>query len=100
MNDENNKEYVKEEVWKNYQPGDSITGILVDILYDMGEYGNRLYKIRASDKVVAVWGSKDLNEKMDKQSITIGMRIEVTFNGLIRTSNNFDMKDFTVVVLD
>ncbi|RAP49647.1 MAG: hypothetical protein BZ138_07465 [Methanosphaera sp. rholeuAM270] len=100
MDDKNSSEYVKEEVWKDYTPGDSITGILVDILYDMGEYGNRLYKIRANDKVVALWGSKDLDEKVDKQDISIGMRIEVTFNGLIRTSNNFDMKDFTVVVLD
>jgi hypothetical protein len=37
---------------------------------------------------------------MQKQKVSIGMRIEIIFNGLLRTSNGFDMKDFTVVVID
>ena len=96
----NDNEYVKEEVWKDYQAGESIEGILVDILENMGEYGNTIYKIRTRDAFMAVWGSKDLDEKMQKQKVGIGMRIEIIYNGLLRTSNGFDMKDFTVVVID
>ncbi|MBE6488837.1 MAG: hypothetical protein E7Z86_09005 [Methanosphaera stadtmanae] len=96
----NDNEYVKEEVWKDYQAGESVEGILVDILENMGEYGNTIYKIRTRDAFMAVWGSKDLDEKMQKQKVSIGMRIEIIFNGLLRTSNGFDMKDFTVVVID
>ena len=66
----------------------------------MGEYGNRIYKIRTDNAFVAVWGSKDLDKKMDKLKVSDGMNIEITFNGLIRTDNGFDMKDFTVIVLD
>ena len=94
------KNYVKEEVWKNYKAGDSIQGILIDILSNMGEYGNTLYKIRTKDAFMAVWGSKDLDDKIQKQKINIGMNIRITFNGLLRTSNGFDMKDFTVIVID
>lgn len=96
----NDNEYVKEDVWKDYQAGESVEGILVDILENMGEYGNTIYKIRTRDAFMAVWGSKDLDEKMQKQKVSIGMRIEIIFNGLLRTSNGFDMKDFTVVVID
>lgn len=101
MNENNNdKDYVNEEVWKDYKAGDSITGILVDILENMGEYGNTIYKIRTEDSFMAVWGSKDLDEKMRKQKVSVGMKIGITFNGLLRTSNGFDMKDFTVIVID
>lgn len=100
MSEEVNDEYVKERVWEDYKAGDSISGILVDILYNMGEYNNTLYRIRTSDEFVAVWGSKDLDDKISKLKVNVGMKIEVTFNGLKRTSNGFDMKDFTVVVLD
>ncbi|MBR0471506.1 MAG: hypothetical protein IJI98_02260 [Methanosphaera sp.] len=96
----NDKNYVNEVVWKDYKAGDSVTGIVVDILENMGEYGNRIYKIRTDDAFVAVWGSKDLDKKMDKLKVSAGMNIEITFNGLIRTDNGFDMKDFTVIVLD
>jgi len=96
----NDNEYVKEEVWKDYQAGESVEGILVDILENMGEYGNTIYKIRTRDAFIAVWGSKDLDDKMQKQKVSIGMRIEIIFNGFLRTSNGFDMKDFTVVVID
>ena len=94
-------EYVKEHVWKDYETGESITGVLTDIMEDMGEYSNRLYKIKGDDdEFIAVWGSVDLDEKIDKQEIGIGMKIRVTYNGLIHTSNGFDMKDFTVEILD
>lgn len=98
-NDESN-EYVKEYVWDNYTAGDSLEGILVDSLCNVGEFGSNLYKIRTDDAFYAVWGSSDLDKKMNKQKVGIGMKIRITFNGLIRTSNGFDMKDFTVEVLD
>jgi len=98
--DKNDKDYVNESVWKDYKAGDSVTGILVDILENMGEYGNRIYKIRTDDAFVAVWGSKDLDKKIDKLEVSAGMNLQITFNGLIRTDNGYDMKDFTVIELD
>ena len=94
------KEYLDEYVWNDYHSGDSLEGILVDSLSNIGEFGSRLYKIRADDGFYAVWGSSDLNKKMDKLNVGIGMNIRITYNGLVRTSNGFDMKDFTVEVLD
>ena len=98
--DKKDKDYVNEVVWKHYKAGDSVAGIVVDILENMGEYGNRIYKIRTDDAFVAVWGSKDLDQKMDKLKVSAGMNIEITFNGLVRTDNGYDMKDFTVIVID
>ena len=95
-----NKDYVKERVWKDYSAGDCVEGIVVDVLENMGTYGNRLYKIRTSDAFVAVWGSSDLDKKMDKLDVGPGMKVSITFNGLIHTDNGYDMKDFTVIVLD
>ena len=94
------KQYIKEEIWKDYNPGDKIEGILVDILEDIGEYNNTLYKIRTIDAFIAVWGSKDLDEKIEKQKINIGMNLRITFNGFLKTSNGYDMKDFTVEIID
>ena len=51
--DKNDKDYVNEIVWKDYKAGDNVTGILVDVLENMGEYGNRIYKIRTDDAFVA-----------------------------------------------
>ena len=61
---DDNKNYVNGVVWKDYTAGDSVEGILVDILENMGKFGNRLYKIRTDDAFVAVWGSNDLDKKM------------------------------------
>ena len=38
---DDNKNYVNEVVWKDYEAGDSVEGILVDILENMGKFGNR-----------------------------------------------------------
>lgn len=97
---EEEKKYIDEKVWKDYKKGDSVSGILVDILYNVGEYGNRIYKIQSDDVFLVVWGSSDLDKKMDKLEVGIGMKVKVIFNGLVHTENGFDMKDFTVVVLD
>lgn len=94
------EDYVKEYTWSDYKKGDSLTGILVDSLSKMGKYNNNLYKIQNDDGFYAVWGNKKLDEQMNKLNVQIGQRIQITFNGLIRTSNGFDMKDFTVIVLD
>lgn len=94
------EDYVKEYTWNDYKKGDSLTGILVDSLSKMGKYNNNLYKIQNDDGFYAVWGNKKLDEQMNKLNVQIGQRIQITFNGLIRTSNGFDMKDFTVIVLD
>ena len=95
------KEYVKEEVWKDYHAGDSIEGIIVDILHNVGQYNSTLYKFHSDDdKFIAVWGSTDINKKMQKLEVSIGMRVKITYNGLIRTENARDMKDFTVEIND
>lgn len=92
-----NEEYVKEIVWEDYSAGDKLTGILVDILYNVGKYGSAVYKIQNDDGIYTVWGSQKLDEQMTKIKVEIGMNISITFNGLIRTANGFDMKDFTVI---
>lgn len=95
------KEYVNEVVWDDYKAGDSITGILVDHLSNIGEYKNNLYKIKSDDdKFYSVWGCSKLDEQMEKLKVTVGMKIEITFNGLVRTSNGYDMKDFSVIIID
>lgn len=99
-NKDNNNEYVKELVWDDYKSGDRLEGILVDILSGIGEYGSTLYKLQNDDGFYAVWGSSKLDEQMNKVGVQIGMRIRIAYNGLIRTANGFDMKDFTVIILD
>ena len=96
---EEEKKYIKERVWE-YEPGDSVRGIIVDLLYDVGEYANRVYKIQTEDEFLSVWGSSDLDKKMDKLKVSIGTKVKITFNGLVHTENGFNMKDFTVVVLE
>lgn len=97
MSDE---EYVNEITWNDYKAGDSLTGILVDSLSNMGRYGNNLYKLQNDDGFYRVWGNFKLDELMKKNKVSIGMTIRITYNGLVRTGNGHDMKDFTVLVLD
>lgn len=93
-------EYVKEITWEDYSAGDKLTGIVVDILYGVGKFANTVYKIQNDDAIYTIWGSQKLNEQMSKINVEIGMNISITYNGLIRTANGFDMKDFTVINTD
>ncbi len=93
-------EYVKEITWEDYSAGDKLTGIVVDILYGVGKFANTVYKIQNDDAIYTIWGSQKLNEQMSKIKVEIGMNISITYNGLIRTANGFDMKDFTVINTD
>ncbi len=61
---------------------------------------NTLYKIRTHDEFVVVWVSKDLDNKISRQNVGIGMKLLITFNGLMCTDNGFDMEDFSVEILD
>ena len=61
MVDDDDKKYVNEVVWRDYSKDDSLEEILVDVVDDMGEYHNTLYKIRTHDEFVVVWVSKDLD---------------------------------------
>lgn len=99
-NENNNDEYVRELVWNDYKAGDTLEGILVDILSGMGKFGSTLYKVQNDDGFYAVWGSSKLDEQMNKVGVQIGMHIRISYNGLIRTTNGFDMKDFSVIVID
>lgn len=93
-------EYVKECLWEDYKPGDKLTGIMVDILSNVGRYGNTVYKIQNDDGIFSVWGSQKLDEQMEKINVEIGMNLIITYNGLIHTANGYDMKDFTVINTD
>ena len=99
-NNSDSSEYVDELVWEDYSKGDSLEGILVDVLEDMGEYNNRLYKIQNDEALYAVWSNYKLREQFKKLKVSIGMRIRIVYNGLVKTGNGFDMKDFSVIVLD
>ena len=96
----NDAEYVKEYTWENYKAGDYIEGILVDVLHNMGKHDNKLYKLQTAEGMYAVWGSYKLDEQMSKQKVQIGMNIKITYNGLIRTNSGFDMKEFTIIIID
>ena len=61
MVNDDDKKYVNEVVWKDYSKDDSLEEILVDVVDDMGEYHNTLYKIRTHDEFVVAWISKDLD---------------------------------------
>ena len=60
MVNDDDKKYVNEVVWKDYSKDDNLEEILVDVVDDMGEYHNTLYKIRTHDEFVVAWVSKDL----------------------------------------
>ena len=64
MVNDDDKKYVNEVVWRDYSKDDSLEEILVDVVDDMGEYHNSLYKIRTHDEFVVAWVSKDLDNFM------------------------------------
>ena len=99
-NKKSEAEYVKEYTWTDYKLGDYLEGILIDILHNMGEHKNNLYKLQTVEGIYAVWGSYKLDEQMQKQKVQIGMNIRITYNGLIRTGSGFDMKEFTIIIID
>lgn len=92
--DKNNK--IREVYW-NPTDDESIHGIIVDKLDNIGRYNSKLYKIQNENKIYNVWGSMQLDEIM--KTTTIGDKITLTYTGKIKTSR-YNMKKYKLDITD
>jgi hypothetical protein len=86
----------KEICWKP-EINDEVEGILVDKLDDVGIYHSVLYKIQDGDKIINIWGKKQLNSLMELTNI--GDKIKIRYVGN-KEINNHMMNLYELEILN
>lgn len=76
--------------------GETIEGTLIEKLENIGKYNSKLYKIKTNNKIIDVWGKKQLNYLMEVTEV--GDRIIITYLGLEKV-NDFQMKKYELEIL-
>lgn len=79
------------------EEGESIEGVLLEKLENVGKYNAHLYKIKSDSKIIDVWGKKQLDTLMELTKI--GDRIIITYTGLEKV-NDFQMKKYELEILN
>jgi len=59
--------------------GDSVSGILLKV--EDGKYGNKAYTLATEEGDIVVFGTTILDSKMAHQSIKIGAKVYITYQG-------------------
>lgn len=80
----------------NPDEGETIEGTLIEKLENIGKYNSKLYKIRTNNKIVDVWGKKQLDALMELTQV--GDKISITYRGLEQV-NDFQMKKYELEIL-
>ena len=86
----NNNTWMPEE-------GESLEGILVEKLENIGKYNSNLYKIKTNNKIVEVWGKKQLDSLMKLTEI-VDKKI-ITYKGM-EQANDFKMKKYELEIIN
>jgi len=76
--------------------GETIEGTLIEKLENIGKYNSKLYKIKTNNKIIDVWGKKQLDYLMEVTEV--GDRIIITYLGLEKV-NDFQMKKYELEIL-
>ncbi|RAP51687.1 MAG: hypothetical protein BZ138_04580 [Methanosphaera sp. rholeuAM270] len=79
------------------EEGEKLEGTLVEKLENIGKYESNLYKIKVDDKIMKVWGKKQLDTLMELTSV--GDKIIITYVGL-EDVNDFQMKKYELEILN
>lgn len=85
------------ETYWNPTDNESIHGIIIDKLNNIGRYNSKLYKIQDENKIYNIWGSIQLDEIM--KTTAIGDKITLTYKGKIKTSR-YTMKKYKLDITD
>lgn len=80
----------------NPEEGETIEGVLVEKLENIGKYNSKLYKIKTENKIVDVWGKKQLDALMELAEV--GDKISITYVGLEQV-NDFQMKKYELELI-
>lgn len=87
-------ETIKQNNW-NPEVGDKMEGTLLSVTKSEGNFIINIYGILTNEnKKVKVFGCTHLDELMDE--VEIGDYIRITYNGLKKTNNGYNMKLFNL----
>jgi len=96
-NEENGIEFEKitPEVYKFENVGDSITGVLLEKLENIGANNSRMYALETKTHgFCKIWGSTILDDRMSY--IKVGDIVRVTYKGQEKNSKNQDVNLYEV----
>ena len=78
------------------EEGEKLEGTLIEKLENIGKYNSNLYKIKSDNRVVNVWGKKQLDSLMEL--VDEGDKIILTYLGLEQV-NEFKMKKYELEII-
>ncbi len=96
QNRKENRKMSNNNTWMP-EEGESLEGILVEKLENIGKYNSNLYKIKTNNKIVEVWGKKQLDSLM--KLTEIGDKIIITYKGM-EQANDFKMKKYELEIIN
>jgi len=80
-------------LWEAQQGADDISGELLEIQEDVGEYHSRVYVLETKDEIRTVYGSTVLDDKM--RFAKVGDFVKIVFLGL-KKGEKKDYKNYDV----
>lgn len=86
----------KKEVFWNPKADETIEGVVVAKMDDIGKYSSKLYKIETDDMIYIVWGSYHMDSLFEL--VSCGDLISLKYVGLEKTKNH-KMKKYELEIL-
>lgn len=86
----------KEEIFWNPKEDETIEGVIVSKLDNIGKYSSNLYKIETNDIIYNVWGSYQMDSLFEL--VSIGDLISLKYVGIQKTKNH-QMKMYELEIL-
>ena len=85
---------IETEIW-NPEDGDEISGEYLGFQSNVGENNSNLYSVKDDKKkIIAIWGSKVLDGKM--QGVQVGQQVKIKFLSRVKISGGRDYKDYEI----
>ena len=87
-------EQITPEIYKFENPEDSITGVLLEKLSNIGANESNMYALETKEGFQKIWGSTVLDNLM--AYVKVGDIVRITFQGKEKNAKNQDVNVFTV----
>lgn len=85
----------EEEIWSPKE-GDKLIGVLVNIKEHTGRHGSNLYLFKTEGKLVGIWGSLVIADRLKEAKI--GDTVGIKYLGMETSKSGSNYKNYKIIV--